>query len=178
MYQTIARKCYNRKRAIYAAPVDGAYPYAQLRRKGITVLNQVLGALAGLGVIVITAIGYIVKAYTDKVLADIQHNTDITKQTREGLTDALERLAAARNTILGLREIIREREDRIAYLAARHPEIEDTIQQYQDRRQRRTTELDEREAEKRIIASIDNPPELDHSDGSAQSDQDNNAPID
>jgi len=119
-------------------------------------MEQLYAALIGLGIILITAIGYIVKAYTEKVLCDLRQNTAITTETKEALSETVQRLAAARNTILGLREIIREREDRLAFLISRHPETEQTLHQYQDRRSNRATELDERNAERRIIAAIDN----------------------
>jgi len=119
--------------------------------------SQIYGALIALGLIVIGAIGAIVKGLTDRVLSDLGKNTTLTRETREAIQSTVERLAAARNTILGLREVIRERDDRIAYLVARHPEVENTLHQYQDRRSRRATALDERAAERRVLADLDDP---------------------
>lgn len=85
----------------------------------------------------------------------LNENTQLTRETKQAadgaLSDALERLAGERNRTLGLREIVREREDRLAYILARHPEVAVTMEDYRERRTRRVTEADERAAEQAAL---------------------------
>ena len=117
---------------------------------------QILAAITGLAITVIGAIGTLVTVLIERVKRDLAANTAITKETRAGLRDTVEKLASARNIILGLREVVRERDDRIAFIVARHPEVEETIQQYRNRRTRRATELEEYQALQRF-EEIDDP---------------------
>jgi len=112
---------------------------------------QLSAALIALGITVIGALGTLVTLLVERVKRDLAANTQITQETREGLQDAVERLAAARNTILGLRLVVREREDRIAYLLARIPEAEQVLVGYYERRRSRHSEAEEHAAERRIL---------------------------
>lgn len=116
---------------------------------------QISAALIGLGLIVITAVGAIVKALTDRVLHYLAENTQITREAKDAangrLRDALDRLAAERDRVLALRLVVRERDDRLAYLAARLPEVERVLQGYQEKRQQRHTEREELEALQRAL---------------------------
>lgn len=125
-------------------------------------MEQLYAALIGLGVVVIGAIGTLVTVLIERVKRDVAANTKITEEARAAangnLRNTIERLASERNKVLGLREIVREREDRLAYIKARHPEVEETERQYRDRRTSRATEADELAAERRILAEdIDDP---------------------
>jgi hypothetical protein len=119
--------------------------------------TQLYTALIALGLLVTGSVGAIVKALTDRVVQDLEQNTRITTETREGLRDAVEKLAQARNTILGLREVVRERDDRIAYLVSRMPEAEEVLSSYRSRREARFTAADERAALRRVIDDLDDP---------------------
>lgn len=116
---------------------------------------QLTTQLVSLGAVVIGALGTLVTLLTERIKRELTDNTQLTRETRQGLQDAVERLAQARDTILGLRAIVREREDRIAYLVARHPEVEATLRTYRDRRQQRATAAEEAAAERRILEHSD-----------------------
>lgn len=118
--------------------------------------QHILEALSVLAVIIVGSIGTLVTVLTERIKRDLQTNTKLTQETKTAangtLTTALDQLAAERNRVLGLRELLREREDRIAFLVARHPELEATMSQYQRRRTSRATEADELAAEHRLRA--------------------------
>lgn len=122
---------------------------------------QLFAALLGLAAVIVGSLGVIVKALTERIVNDLAHNTSITEETKAAangtLTAALERLAAERNRSLALREIVREREDRIAYIVSRHPEVETTLAEYRERRTRRVTEREELQAENAILHEADTP---------------------
>lgn len=116
---------------------------------------QLYAALIALGIIVIGAVGTIVKALTNRVIRDLAANTKITTEAKEAsngrLKDALDRLAAERDRSLALRQLLRERDDRLAYLHARLPGVDDVLQGYEERRQRRHSDTEERDALRRIL---------------------------
>lgn len=113
---------------------------------------EVTTALIGL---MLTVIG-VLTALVEKVRRDLDKNTEITKEAKESangtLRETLERLASERNRTLALREIVREREDRLAYIIARHPEVEPTIREYRDRRSQRVTEEETAAAERAVLS--------------------------
>jgi hypothetical protein len=123
--------------------------------------TQLYAALLALGLLVIGSIGAFVKALTDRVISDLADNTRLTRETKQAadgsLRQALADLATARNTVFGLRVVVREREDRLAYILARHPEAEETLRAYRDRRQQRATAAEESAAERRILDDVDDP---------------------
>jgi hypothetical protein len=122
---------------------------------------QIYGALLTLGLIVIGAIGAIVKALTGRIVRDLAQNTEITRETKEAsngrLKETLDRLAAERDRVLALRTLLRERDDRMAYLEARIPEVPRVLKGYEERRQSRHTAADERAVLQRLTEDIDDP---------------------
>jgi hypothetical protein len=121
--------------------------------------SSVYAALIALGLIVITSVGAIVKALTDRVLSDLANNTRLTEEAKDAANDRLQKivdqLAAERNRTLALRELVRERDDRFAYLTARVPQVATVLRGYEERRQERHTPADEQAALERIL---DDPP--------------------
>lgn len=116
-------------------------------------MEQLLPFLIGLLIAIISAL----TALVERVRRDLGTNTDLTKEAKAAadnqVGDLVEKLAAERNLVQGLRAIVRERDDRIAYLVARVPQAEDLMVEYRDRRTRRATEADEAAVERRITAS-------------------------
>lgn len=117
---------------------------------------QVYAALIALGLIVIASVGSIVKGLTDRVLSDLSANTKLTSEAKDAangrLQKVIDQLAAERNRTLALRELVRERDDRLAYLLARLPEVSDVLRGYEERRQARHTERQELAAVQRILS--------------------------
>lgn len=115
-------------------------------------MEQLSPALVTLALATLATLG----ALLERIRRDLGENTQITREAKRAadgqLSAALNDLAAERNRTLALREIVREREDRIAYIVARHPEAESTMRQYGDRRTRRVTEADERAMERATLA--------------------------
>ena len=107
----------------------------------ITLLIAALGALTTL---------------IERVRRDLGTNTAITQEAKEAsngrLSDALGQLATSRDQVMGLRYLVRERDDRIAYIVARLPEAELLMQEYRDRRTHRATAADEQAAEQRAMS--------------------------
>lgn len=101
---------------------------------------EIITALITLATIVVTALGVIVKAVTNRLVKDLEHNTLLTSQAHAlvngNFRDTVEQLAATRNQNIGLKVALRERGDMLAYILARHPEVENTIQTYQETRAR------------------------------------------
>ena len=99
-----------------------------------------------LSALLLTAIGALA-ALVEKIRRDLDKNTHLTEDAKAAangnLREALAHLASERNKVLGLRAVIREREDRLAYIIARHPEVENTLIGYRERRQSRATQLEE-----------------------------------
>jgi hypothetical protein len=116
---------------------------------------QIIGALLILALLVIGSIGTIVKAITNRIVADLAVNTQLTQETKEATNGQLaslrEQLAAARNTIAGLKMVVHERDDRIAYIVARVPDAQLLMRDYSDRRTARASEADVIAAEKHLL---------------------------
>lgn len=108
---------------------------------------EIITALITLATIVVTALGVIVKAVTNRLVKDLEHNTLLTSQARDlvngNLRDTVEQLASTRNQNIGLKVALRERGDMLAYILARHPEVHSTIQEYQETRARYVTSKEE-----------------------------------
>lgn len=83
----------------------------------------------------------------ERVRRDLASNTNITKEAKDAsngrLAETLDRLAAERDRTLALRVIVRERDDRLAFLLARLPEAEQLLSIYRDQRVQRITRVDE-----------------------------------
>ena len=100
--------------------------------------QHIVQALVGLAVIIIGSIGTLVTILVERIKRDLSENTRITRETRTATRSAaLARVESERRHVVALELLIREREDRIAYLISRHPEIEATLNQYQPRRSMR-----------------------------------------
>lgn len=116
---------------------------------------QIIGALITLGVSVIGALGTLVKVLVDQISKKLEENTTLTKEAKAAangqLSGILDQLAAERNTVQGLRAVVRERDDRIAYLVARLPQAQELMHRYSDRRTARASEADVIAAEKHLI---------------------------
>ncbi len=100
-------------------------------------------------------------ALVEKVRRDLKSNTLLTQETKTAangtLTDALAKLAAERNRVFALRMLLQERNDRVAFIVARHPEVETTLQQYKQLHSSRPTEADELAAEQRLLIEAATP---------------------
>lgn len=116
---------------------------------------ELQAALGGLALITIGALGTLVKVLIKKILNEIQTNTRITTEARDAsngqLSSLTQQLAAERNTVSGLRMVVRERDDRIAYIVARVPQAEDLMRDYSDRRTARASEADVVAAENHLL---------------------------
>lgn len=113
-------------------------------------------ALVALGITVIGALGTLVTLLVERVKRDLAANTRLTQQARDAsngrLTAVMDELAAERNRTLALREVVRERDDRLAYLQSRLPECDRVLQGYRERRQsRRSTDSQELAALERAL---------------------------
>jgi hypothetical protein len=119
-------------------------------------VDHIAEALIGLGIIVIGALGTMVKLWIDHLAAELAQNTAITTQARDAsngqLSSVLDQLAAERNTVQGLKAVVRDRDDRLAYLLSRIPQVEALMQEYSDRRATRTTEADMIAVEQHLLS--------------------------
>jgi len=104
--------------------------------------------------LLIAAIGALT-AWVERVRRDLTRNTSLTKEAKDAsngrLSEVIDRLAAERDRTMGLRYLVRERDDRLAYLMARLPEAKAIEQEYRDRRDARLTEADELAAEQHAM---------------------------
>ena len=119
--------------------------------------TEITSALIILAVAIIGSLGTLIKAMVDHLAKELAENTSITKQARDSsngqLTSVIAQLAAERNTVQGLRGVVRERDDRIAYLVARLPEAQELMRNYSERRTARASEADVLAAEKHLLGS-------------------------
>lgn len=98
-------------------------------------LDQIISALIALIVAIIGAIGALfLRQMSDK----IDKNTIITQKNADvangHLQNIIEQLANERNLVIGLRAIVRDRDDRLAYIIARLPDASQMMIDYADRR--------------------------------------------
>jgi hypothetical protein len=118
---------------------------------------QIITALTTLGIVVIGSLGTIVKVLVDKLTADLANNTSITKQARDAsdgqLSSTIDKLAAANNTIVGLRAVVWDRDDQIAYLRSRLPQADELLSEYSNRRTRRSSDADVIAAEHHLLGN-------------------------
>jgi hypothetical protein len=119
--------------------------------------SQISTALIVLGVTVISALGTLVKLLVDKLSAELATNTSVSMQARDAsngqLSELLAQLAAERNCSQGLRAIIHDRDDRIAYLLARLPEASALMAKFAERRTTKITPADVQLAEQHALGS-------------------------
>lgn len=102
----------------------------------ITLLITIFGALTAL---------------VERVRRDVSKNTVLTQGAKNSADQLLSQLATERNTVVGLRAVVRERDDRIAYLVARLPDADQLMRDYRDRRTRHATESEELAAERNVM---------------------------
>jgi uncharacterized coiled-coil DUF342 family protein len=118
-------------------------------------VDDLTSALIAVAIIILTGVGGLIKVMFDHITRELQTNTSITTQARDAsngrLSEVIDHLAAERDRVMGLRWLVRERDDRLAYIVARHPEVEATMQEYRDRRDNRITQADELAAELRAM---------------------------
>jgi hypothetical protein len=116
---------------------------------------QLYSALIVFGIAILGGLGTLVAALVAWLAKKLDTNTHITTQARDAsngrLSDTLDLLATERDRVMGLRFIIRERDDRISYLVSRLPEADQLLAEYRDRRTRRATEADEIAAERHAL---------------------------
>ncbi len=115
---------------------------------------ELSAALIGLALITIASVGAVVKAITDRILADLAHNTKITTQAKDAANGRLEsmqhELAKERDRSLALRALVRERDDRLAFIEARLPAASELMKTYGKRRVDQRSESEEN----RVLASL------------------------
>jgi hypothetical protein len=117
--------------------------------------NRIIEALTLLALTALGGVSLMIRIGLRRVFNELTHNTKITTDARNAsngqLSEALARLAATRNQVVALRMIVREREDRIAYITARIPDAEQLMCDYRDKRTMRHTEAEEVAAERHIL---------------------------
>lgn len=106
---------------------------------------ELYGALLALALVVVGSIMAVVRAWTNKVLEDLAQNTQITRDMRNAangrLQATLRELAYERDRNQGLREVVRERDNRLAFLQNRMPRgmVDALMHEYGRRREDRVT---------------------------------------
>jgi len=120
-------------------------------------MQHIVEALIGLAIIVIGCLGTLVKMWIDHLATELAQNTRITTQTRDAsngqLSSVLTQLAAARNTVMGLRSVVQERDDRLAYITSRLPEADALMKEFAERRSYRPSATDDALAEQHALTS-------------------------
>ena len=118
--------------------------------------SQITSELIGLGIIVLSSLGILIRAKINKIVENLDKNTAITTQARDAsngqLSSVIAQLAAERNLVTGLRAVVRERDDRISYIIARFPAVESLMREYSDRRATRATDADVIAAENHLLS--------------------------
>ena len=116
-------------------PLDVCYPPC----RSPPMDSSLYAALLALGITITGALGTLVTLLVERIKRDLAANTKLTQEAKEAsngrLRDALDQLAAERDRTLALRELVRERDDRLAYLSARLPECDRILRGYSERRQ-------------------------------------------
>lgn len=117
--------------------------------------TQLYNALIVLGIAICGGLGTLITALIAWLSKQLSNNTRITTEAKEAsngrLAETLDRLAVERNLVIGLRSLIRERDDRIAYIVSRMPEAEAVMNDYANRRTQHATEADEAAAERHVL---------------------------
>jgi hypothetical protein len=117
--------------------------------------SQLYAALIALGITVVGALGTLVTLLIERVKRDLAVNTKISQAAKDAADGQLQKiinqLAAERNRTLALRELVRERDDRLAYLTSHMPEAGRVLTGYEERRQERHTESQEMAALRRVL---------------------------
>jgi hypothetical protein len=102
---------------------------------------QLVTAIVGLATITLGGLGTLITALVVWLARKLDTNTTLTTQARDAsngrLSETLERLALERNLVVGLRALIHERDDRLAYIVARLPEADALMTEYAQRNTRK-----------------------------------------
>ncbi len=118
--------------------------------------SQLTTELTALALIIIGALGTLVKVLVNQIAKKLEENTTLTIQAKDAangqLSSVIAQLAAERNIVTGLRAVVRERDDRIAYIIARYPAVESLMRDYSDRRATRATDSDVIAAEQHLLS--------------------------
>lgn len=100
--------------------------------------TQLIAALVALGMTIVGSLGLIVRALTERIQTDLRTNTAITRKVNAQMEEELRCLQAdlqmERSRCNALRETLREREDKLAYIESYHPETADVRATWKDRR--------------------------------------------
>jgi uncharacterized Rossmann fold enzyme len=119
---------------------------------------QLISALVAFSIIVLGGLGTLVTALIAWLAHKLDNNTGITTQARDAsngrLSEVLNNLAAEKDRVMGLRYLVRERDDRIAYIVARLPAAEQIMRDYRDQRTIHATQADEIAAERHMTGDI------------------------
>jgi hypothetical protein len=117
--------------------------------------SRLIEALILLAIAAVGGLSTLIKVLVTRMLRELRANTTISTQARDAsngrLSEVLDKLAAARNQVVGLRWIVQERDDRLAYLVARLPEAENLMRDYRNQRTTRATAADEALAERHAL---------------------------
>ena len=119
-------------------------------------MDAVTTELTALAIIIIGSVGTLIKVLVDKLTIELRQNTAITTQARDAsngqLSSVLVQLAAERNLVQGLRAVVRDRDDKLAFLSTRITQVDVLLQEYSDRRTTRTTDADVIAAENHLLS--------------------------
>lgn len=122
---------------------------------------SIYAALIALAITVIGALGTLVTLLIERVKRDLAVNTQITSDAAEAangrLQTAQRELAKARDQTLALRELVRERDNRLAYITARLPQAEALMSEYGRRREDRRSPTEENTVLSKLLEDFDDP---------------------
>lgn len=80
----------------------------------------------------------VVLALVEKIRRDLGENTTITKQTKEAangtLHKTMERLKEEQERAERLQDLVRDQQDKLSFLSAKLPEVQEILSSYRDRR--------------------------------------------
>lgn len=123
--------------------------------------SRLIEALILLAIAAVGGLSTLIKVLVTRMLRELKANTTISTQARDAsngrLSEVMDKLAASRNQVVGLRWIIQERDDRLAYLVARLPEAETLMRDYRNQRTMRPTAADEDLAERHALSVGEDP---------------------
>lgn len=120
-------------------------------------MEHIAESLIGLSIIVIGCLGTLVKMWINHLATELAQNTRITTQALDAsngrLSEVIDKLAAERDRAQGLRYLVREREDRLAYITSRLPEADALMKEFAERRTYRQSATDEALTEQHALTS-------------------------
>ena len=100
--------------------------------------TQLIAALIALGMSIIGSLGLIVRSLTERIQTDLRTNTTLTRNVKAQLSEEIQCLQAdlqlERSRINALRETLKDREDKLAYIESNFPEVAHMNHSWRDRR--------------------------------------------